>query len=232
MTDQVEDAENQEEIQETTGQESPLTAVQPEEASAEAQVEPTHPGFVKRSLQFLFNPETRFGRVMRSVTRALALIVSFFALGFLLAYLLLYYPASQALESARIEVKTLQGQLADAEESVQTARQDLLQVQKRLSIQQTRVQVLSILDHAQSARLALSARNGSATAQKSITTAVQQLDQLLPEIKALDPNLATTLKARLDLINAEAARDSKTAVADLNILIEALQLLDQNLSKE
>lgn len=238
MPEQVEDAKNQEKMLETPEQESPLTAAQPEEGSSGSQAEPSsppapsRPGFLKRGLQFLFNPETRFGRTVRAVTRALALTVSFFALGFLLAYLLLYRPASQSLEEARLEAETLQGQLASAEESLQTTRQDLLQAQERLSIQQTRIQVLSVLDHAQSARLALSARNGAATAQKSIAAAVQQLEQALPEIKALDPNLATTLKARLDLISAEAARDPKTAVADLNILIEALQLLDQNLSQK
>ncbi|NPV76657.1 MAG: hypothetical protein HPY59_09830 [Anaerolineae bacterium] len=232
MSEQVEDAKNQEEILETPGQESPLTAAQPEEDSSGSQTEPSRPSFLKRGLQFLFNPETRFGRAARSVTRTLALIVSFFALGFLLAYLLLYRPASLSLEDALLKAETLQGQLANAEESLQTTRQDLQQAQERLSIQQSRIQVLSVLDHAQSARLALSARNGSATAQKSITAAIQQLEQVLPNIKAFDPNLASTLKARLDLISAEAARDPKTAVADLNILIEALQLLDQNLSQK
>lgn len=232
MLEQAEDAENQEELLETPDQESPLPPAQPEEEPSGVQPEPPRPGFLKRGLHFLFNPETRFGRTVRGITRALALMVIFFALGFLLAYFVLYRPARLDLESTRLRAETLQGQLSSTEKNLQTVQQEFQQTQERFTVQQIRIQVLSVLDHAQSARLALSARNGTATAQKSIAAAVQQLEQALPDIKALDPNLATTLKARLDLINTEANKDPKTAVADLNIFIEALQLFDQNLSQK
>ncbi|MCC6146050.1 MAG: hypothetical protein IT308_00625 [Anaerolineaceae bacterium] len=240
MTDPVEDPQKQEENNEPASEEIPAPDDDAEEftpqpelpVEQEPQPESARPGFFKRSLKFLFDPETRFGRGVRAVTRGLGLAVGFFALGFLLAYLLLYRPVSQAWESAQLEASSLQTQLANAEETLKTTQNDLQKTKDRFSIQQTRIAVLSILDHAQSARLALSARNGGETAKEAITATVKALNQALPAIKVHDAELSSMLESRLKLISSEAAKDPSTAVADLNIFIKALQLFDQNLAKK
>jgi hypothetical protein len=239
MNGQDEPIINQENAPEPLPQEIPAISdqsvdqsLQPVEVQPETPPAPARrPGFFKRALNFLFNPETRFGRTMRAVTRTLAMVVGFFALGFLVAYLVLYTPTDRSLTAARSEVQSLQTQLTSVQSSFETTRNDLLQAQKRTGIQQTRIQVLSVLDLAQTARLALSTKVAGDTAQKSVRTASTQLEQALPAIKNVDPDAAVALKTRLELILNEVASDPKTAIADLNIFIEGLQLLDQKLGR-
>lgn len=240
MIGQDEPISKQEDAQEEPSQEAsappdenqaPNPSSQATELQPETPSQPARPSFFKRALIFLFSPETRFGRGMRAVTRTLAMLVSFFALGFLVAYLFLYRPADQALAAARSEAQSLQTQLTGLQSSFETNQKDLLQAQQQTGLQQTRIQVLSVLDHAQTARLALTTKAAGDAAQRSIRAASTQLEQALPAIKTVDPSAAVALRARLELIANEAAGDPKTAIADLNILIEGLQLLDQKLGK-
>jgi len=220
-----------------------ISAIEPEletgdqtsQFSEEPQAEPApsakQPGILNRIITFLFNPETRFGRGMRAVTRTLAIIVGFFALGFLLAYLLLYRPTNQALESVVHQAQSLQKQLSDAQSALEITRNDLSRVQAQAEKRQTHIQVLSILDNALSVRLVLAEKTPGDPARRFLQNASEQLDQALPGIREVSPNTATALKARLDLIAGEISRDPRTAAADLDILIENLRALEQQLSQ-
>lgn len=212
-------------------------------ATAAEETEPSQPvekpSLVKRFLRFLFNPETRLGRGMRAVVRALALAVVFFAGGFLVAYLLLYQPANEALENSQSKVRAVQTQQFEIQANLNLARADLNELKNRYqdaqdqaTIQQTRIHILTTLGYAQAARLSLSIpRDELKTnpAGKDLSAASAALSNALPVIEKKDADLAKSLKSRMELILVEAERDPKTALADLNILIETLQLIDKTL---
>lgn len=194
-------------------------------------VPPSRPGFFKRAIHFLFNPETRFGRSMRAITRTLAMIVGFFGLGFLIAYILLYRPTDQALTLARSDLQSTQSQLDTARDSLATSQDELKKTREQTEIQQVRIEVLSMLNMAQTTKLALVTKDSGNTAKESIQAAAVQLDNIFPTLTKIDPDAAVNLKARLDLVKNEMGSDPKTAAADLNMLIEKLRILDQQLSK-
>lgn len=219
---------NSESISESENIENPITDDQPSQAEA---TPPARPGFFKRLIHFLFNPETRFGRGMRTFTRTLAMVVGFFGLGFLVAYFLLYRPTDQALTNTRSNLQTIQSQLNTTQNSLENSQNELKKIQEQTEIQQVRIQVLSMLNQAQTARLALATKDSGNTAKDSIQTAAVQLEKVLPTLTKINPDTAVNLKARLDLVKNELASDPKTATADLNLFIEKLRILDQQLLK-
>lgn len=209
-----------------------------EERPAEAATggeEPRPSGF-QRLLHALFSPETRLGRFMRPLLRTLALFVGAFALGLLAAYLLLYRPAGQELQAARAELAAAQQQLsgsqatlATSESSVAAMNSQVKRLEENVHNAQTRVHLLLLAKEVKSAQLSLAAKDGAA-AQKSLESAGQELNAVLPALQELDASRAEGVKLRLDLATSELARDPQTAQKDLEILNADLAQLDETLA--
>lgn len=182
------------------------------------------PPLFRRVMGFLFNPETRLGRGMRTAVRIAGVTVGLLAMGFLAAVLLLWRPSQQTLERTQAQLTDTQAQLSQAQEqaaSLETqltaARADRDQAQSLAARSQTRAQVLKVLYAVTTARMALERRDGQ-MAHKSLEDAQAQLNESLPSLKALSPADAERIASRLDLARSELPRDPATAATDLEIL--------------
>lgn len=191
------------------------------------------PSTIGRFFYYLFNPETRRGRFIRSFLRLAGLIVGVFALGVLATYLLLYFPVTQDLKSTQGDLERTTQSLDEVENTLSAIQQDLSDLQASyqksqddLEIANTRIQVLKVLNHVTAARLALAARDGP-TAQKELLEAQDKLGEALPLIKQEDPKVAKQVSLRLELAITELNRDPATAESDLENLTTTLLLLDK-----
>jgi len=191
-------------------------------------------GAVSKVLNFLFSPQTGFGRFNRSLVRWVAAIVGLFALGLLAAYLLIYRPTQQQLDTTQVELKKVQGQVLfvqstlgstqKALEGVQTQYQQSQAALKKASL---RVHLLWVLNYVNSARLALLNKDGGA-AQNALNSAKSELDAAVADLQAFDPAAANLIVTRLGLVISEL-NDPATAQADLDILYAKLLEVDNAL---
>lgn len=203
--------------------------------AAEAAAPPPKPGIFKRFMAFLFNPETRFGRFNRAFLRGALVVLVLFGLGFLTSTLVLYQPANQALMAARAEIVTMgqqaeenaaQAQRASAE--LETSSSQVGEMEATLQARDTRIQLLVLQNQIAEARLALAEKNGPVVLQL-LNSARETLKPLVPLLRPMDNALVDSLEMRLDLAANELIRDPETAMADLELLASALELLDKKM---
>jgi molecular chaperone GrpE (heat shock protein) len=188
-------------------------------------------------LYHLFNPETRFGRFMRSFTRVTGVIICLFGFGFLTAYLLLYQPRLNEMNQAREEVKAMTEKLNQAEGTLSAAQQYLNetntkyeQASARLETEENHNAMLRLLAEVNNARAALASKDG-ASARLILQNTRKLLDGYLPVINAHSPEMAVSFDARLTLVQNEFSRDPETALADLKLMADNLLDLEKILYK-
>jgi uncharacterized membrane-anchored protein YhcB (DUF1043 family) len=186
-------------------------------AAEAAPAEKPRRGFFAR----LFNPETRFGRFMRSATRILATVVGLFALGMLAVYLLLYRPSQQQLAQTRADLDQAQAALSTAQAERDDAQAKNDDLAPRLKTAEAHVTLLQAGADVAAARMAL-LKEDPAAARKALADTPALLDKLAPDLNRVDANLADTLKTRLDLALGEMAKDPELASSDLAIVADRL----------
>ena len=190
-------------------------------------VEKPKQGAVSKVLNFLFSPQTRFGRFMRTLVRWLAAIVGLFALGLLVTYLLVYRPTQQQLDTTQGELKAVQQQLLDVQatltstqKGLQDAQSQYQQSQAALKKASLQIHLLWVLNYVNSARLALLNKDGGA-AQNALNSAKSEMDAVMADLQTFDPAAANLISTRLSLVISEL-NDPPTAQADLDILYNKL----------
>lgn len=195
--------------------------------SAEQGAAPAAPKARKSLLRFLFNPETRLGKNMRSITRAFGFAVAFFAMGAVLLYVLLYMPVVKQLALSTVQLKTTQLQLDQSQTDLGTFQTQTKQLQQQLTTAkadlaraQARAQVLEVQTQVLVARTALTNKEGAA-AQTALVAAQAALEQALPVIQSLDASAAAQLSDRLKLV-INGLNDPATAQTDLQLLDKKL----------
>ena len=205
-----------------------------ETPAAPSIVEKPKQSAVSKVLNFLFSPQTRFGRFMRTLLRWVAAIVGLFALGLLVTYLLVYRPVQQQLDMTQVELKGVQQQLLDVQATLTSTQKGLQDVQGQYQQSQAalkkanlRVRLLWVLNYVNSARLALNNKDGGA-AQNALNSAKSELDGALADLQTFDPAAANLVSTRLGLVISEL-NDPVTAQADLNILYNKLVDVDNAL---
>ena len=217
------------------GKEKPVEESYPPVSETPAQ-KPVKESGSKRFLHFLFGADTKVGRVMRPLLRGAALFVIAFGFGLLAAYFVIYRPVRAQYDAAVSDVQALAGQLNDANISItalegeQTVLESTLTIQQQeLDLSNYRVYFLVAKNDVLRARLALAdAANqpGGPTALAAMDDLETHLADLLPYVKADDPVLADLLTGRLDVVNAELARDSEQARVELeNFYSNLLELV-------
>jgi len=191
-------------------------------------------GAVSKVLNFLFSPQTGFGRFMRTLVRWVAAIVGLFALGLLVTYLLVYRPTQQQLDATQIELKGVQQQLLDVQATLTSTQKGLQDVQGQYQQSQAalkkaslRAHMLWVLNDVNSARLALFNKDGGA-AQNALNSAKSEMDAAKVDLQAFDPAAANLISTRLGLVISEL-NDPATAQADLDILYAKLVEVDNAL---
>ena len=148
-----------------------------------------------------------------------------FALGFFVAYFMLFQPAqakAQVLDATQAQLTTTEQQLADAQAKLDTATVDV----KRLSQQ---VDLLKVQHALTTARLALMEQD-TLTATQAVELAQTDLDSLLAGLSE-----AETVKAISDRMGkvrtALAGKQVNAALSELRTLDENLSFLYQRISK-
>lgn len=195
------------------------------------------PSGSRRVLYSLTSPETRAGRFLRGLLRTLALVVGLFALGLLVAYVLLYRPAAQQLDSAQrqatqtaADLQQSRRELAAAQKNVQAAQTQVGEIQARLDMEVARGQILRAMNAVTLARMAIQSNN-KAGAVKSLDTAQGYLQTVQPLLEKRDSQQASTLQALFILTKNDLDRDLKLAVQDLDRLQSELERAESNVLK-
>jgi hypothetical protein len=179
----------------------------------------------------LFDPQLRVGRFMRSLTRTLALIVGFFALGMLATYLLLYKPLadeSTGLRSDLAQARQKVDQLQQANTSLTKSNQEMSACVEQGKGRQALLAALAAVNQA---RADLTA-NKAADAKKALGDVSTALDQLAPAAGSANTAQIAAFRSRLALALGELDRDPQSAASDLGILSTQLTDLSNHLGAE
>ncbi len=190
----------------------------------------------KRSLLArMYDPETKFGRFMRVLTRTLAVIVGLFALGVLVTYLMLYRPLADEANGLKSNLTQAQQQSEQLQKDLTKAQQDVTQLKK------TNTDLTASLDKAKGSQAVLTALNavnlaryhvasGSAAEAKSaLDTVPAALDDVAKAAGSANTAQIADVRSRLALVLGEMERDPQTAASDLGILVTQLTDLGKKL---
>jgi hypothetical protein len=204
-------------------------------ASAASAAPQPRPGLFKRLRHFLFNQETNLGRNMRSFLRAFLYGFIVFAFGMLVLFILVR-PKLNELDVARSDLKSNQQQISSLQASLTASQKQLADLQASYQKSQADLQkaelragALELLNQIDTASIAVINKDGP-TAQSSLTDARTSLNGLLPAIRAVDPDVATQLDARLTLVTSELVDNPATAQSDLGLLENTLLNFDKVLA--
>ncbi len=198
------------------------------EVTEAAAVQAPRRSWFYRLLRFMFSPETRMGRFMRPFLRWTAAVVGLFALGLLVAYLLLYQPTSRQLAAANDQIAQLNGEigrlqtdstglqnsLAAADQRLKTALDDLQKAEARNNL-------LVVIYDIANARTSLAQKDG-AKVMSTLLQAQSDMQVLQPYLVANKKELADELNSRLETVRSVLVRDSQMAQSDLDNLYTAL----------
>jgi hypothetical protein len=226
--------------------------IQPEELKPPAQGEaapdvvpapvvekPRKPSVIYRLLHFLFNPETRLGRFIRTSTRNLAFGVGMFALGMFITLLVIYRPAEgelaitrQNLQAANQTISDNEAKLLETQHQVSTLQAEYNRARADLDKVNARVYLQMMMNQVSIASNAIVARDGPA-AQQALTNAKNNFKSLqaLNISEVLTTAVAGQIDARLNLVNSELSSDPVTARSDLDLLSNTLSQLDKLLAE-
>jgi septal ring factor EnvC (AmiA/AmiB activator) len=205
--------------------------VQP--AGAVPLVESPKPNLLVR----FFSAESASGRFLRGLLRTVALVVGVFALGLLAGYLLLYRPASQALQKSQAELQAVVTTLTDTSQQLDSSRADLLvtqshlqDIEANLARSEINILVLQVQNDVVRARLAVINKNGP-EALSEVKIARRNLDLLLPKVRNLDAKLADLLDEQMTSTEQSLVSDYLKADPDLQKLNDSLETLQVLLVK-
>jgi type II secretory pathway component PulM len=185
----------------------------------------------------MYDPQTKFGRFMRGLTRALAVIVGLFALGMLVTYLMLYRPLADEASGLRTQLAQSQQQAGQLQQDLSKAQQDILQFKKSntelitsLDKAEGNQAVLTTLSAINLARYQL-ASGKTADAKSALDAVPAALDDVAKAAGGDNIAQIADIRSRLALAAGEMERDPQTAQSDLGILVTQLTDLGKKLSK-
>jgi len=165
----------------------------------------------------------------------LIVIVVAFAAGFLLDHFLRYRPLSEKyvavqseLEQAEADVNELQLEKNSLLFDIGVAYDDNSTLQKELDETNARLKFYQVLVDVNKARIELFLEDTDA-AQTALTDTKERLEELLPVITEIDPELALSLPRRLDLIISGLERDPEAGKIDLELFTKDLLILELDL---
>jgi hypothetical protein len=153
---------------------------------------------------------SRFQTALRRILIWFTVMAVMFLGGFLTYHFVLHQPVADELETAQAEVTSLQTQ-------VESATSQLAQMEDATQHRDLLLVMVDVYD----ARLALTEENVVA-AKSALADTADAMDRVLDEIEAFDSNLAAALPQRLALILSNLDRDTETAIADCDQLLEDL----------
>lgn len=183
----------------------------------------------------LLNKETKSGRAMRSLIRALGVIVGFYALGFFTVYTLFYQPLQRSSQAVNAEVAQLRSDLEQTQTDLDRAALTFLGVEKEnqqlaedLDKARARASILQALVQVREARLNV-ALNDIAAARLAVDRAEESLEASLPQLQALGVASGDTFTQLFGLVRDDLGRNTRLAEQDLERLTSELELVNESL---
>jgi len=183
-------------------------------------------------------PPSRFVRFLRKALIGLAIVVVIFFAGFLTDHFTRYRPLSDELDQTRAELEQANLDLKEVEEendeltsANRTAKKEIDDLEEELTAARANLKFYQVLVDVNTAQLELFLENIEG-AQTALIDTEGNLEDLLPFITEVDPELALSLPRRLDLIISGLERDPETARIDLELLTKDLLALEPMLVDE
>jgi len=183
-------------------------------------------------------PPSKFVRILRKGLIGLGVAAALFLAGFLTDHFVRYVPLSEELESTRAELEQTQEEVSDLqdendrlESANQAAENEIENLEEELTAAQANLLFYQVLVNVNSARVELFLEDIE-SAQMALVNTQDNLEDLIPFIEEVNPELALSLPRRLDLIIAGLERDPETARIDLQLLTKDLLALEPELVED
>ncbi|MEN4042420.1 MAG: hypothetical protein ROW52_13400 [Anaerolineaceae bacterium] len=212
-------------------------SARPEVEPASAGAAQARPSWLRRLGHTLFSSETRIGRAIRAILIGTGLVIVAFGLGMLVSYLWLTRPLTIQLSQSQADLQAVQTELNQARDRLSAVEAGSLALQAdnemletQLLQAETRIQLMWVMYQARLAQNALQNRD-QAIARRALQAARAELDAALPVIEAKDEEVAQSLSLRLNVATSDMVRSPTTALADLEVLINNLILLERLLAQ-
>ena len=185
----------------------------------------------------LQQPQTdRAQRVLHRTSVWLGIVAIVFFAGAVADHTLRYRPLSASLSETRTALDRAQQDVADLQAEIDRLNTTLRQsdsrvaslerdneaLREQLANSETRLILMQVLADVNNARLALSQEDVEG-AQTALQDTPQRLEELIPQIEAISPNLAGSLPQRLTLILSGLERENlETVNIDMELFIQDL----------
>lgn len=168
--------------------------------------------------------------VLKKIVTWAGVIVGSLAIGFFLAYFLLYRPAvletsrlNGELNTATTQISSLENQLADANTELTDARTQYGNAASEMTSASFELTLAKLKQDITTARLAYNEAD-SLTARQALSQADSHLAELIPLIK--EAETVKVLQERLTAIHKVEKTDSKKALEELRIFSENLSQIE------
>jgi len=177
-------------------------------------------------------PPTRFLLFLRKALIGLVIVAVIFLAGFLTDHFTRYRPLSETLDKTQAELKQANLVLSDLEDENERlkdanriATDEITALEDELSAVRANALFYQVLVDVNTARIELFLENIEG-AQTALAETQDNLENLLPFIIEVDPELGLSLPRRLDLIISGLARDPETGLIDLELFTKDLLELE------
>jgi cell division protein FtsB len=177
-------------------------------------------------------PPSKFQIFLRKALIGLGIIALVFLAGFLTDHYVRYQPLSEKLDQTQAELETANQTIADLESendrlttANRTATNEIAALEEELTAVRANALFYQVLVDVNTARINLFLEDIEG-AQAALEETQDNLDDLLPFINDVDPELALSLPRRLDLIVSGLARDPETGLIDLELFTKDLLALE------
>jgi cell division protein FtsB len=177
-------------------------------------------------------PPSPFMRTLRKVLIGLVIVAVIFLAGFLTDHFVRYSPLSEELEKTQAELEQANQELSDLQNendrltsANEAALDEIADLEADLTAATANLKFYQVLVNVNTARLELFLENIEG-AQAALVDTQDNLEDLLPFIEEVDPELALSLPRRLELIISGLERDPETGLIDLELLTKDLLELE------
>ena len=177
-------------------------------------------------------PPSRFVRLLRKVLIGFVIVAAIFLAGFLTDHFVRYSPLSEELVETQAELEQANQDLSDLEDendrltsANQAADEEIAALEDELTAATANLKFYQVLVDVNTARIELFLEDIEG-AQAALEDTQDNLEDLLPFIVEVDPELALSLPRRLDLIISGLERDPETGRIDLELLTKDLLELE------
>lgn len=182
-----------------------------------------------------FSANTRFGRFLRDLARALAVVVGLVGIGALLVYFFLLRPLQQEQKILSASATQTADELIQVNANLQKARQELASntqrmqgIQTSMEDQQAGMDILRAVNQLLLAQVAILNKDPQAAASY-VSAAEELLKSTLEAMEKSDKDQADSIRALFTLAKNDIDRDPKLFAQDIERLQNELEMIEEQM---